>query len=128
MSPPGVRTGCQRSRASSCGCRVSSSGVRSRALAIPAASSASLTSSAVWPAKVSSMTWVSSSLCATRSGLAAKRGSVARSARCRMSRQNASHSLSFWMPKKTGPSATRNGPYGEMDGCRAPVLRGGSWP
>jgi hypothetical protein len=112
MSQPGVCTWRHRWRACSWGWRVSSSGVRSRALAIPAASSAWLASSAVSVARDCSMMAVSSSLCATRSGLAAKRGSVARAGCLRMSRQRMSHSLSFWIPKKTEPSATLNGPYG----------------
>ena len=107
---------------------MNSSGVRSRALAIPASSSARPASSVVSIASDFSMMAVSSSLCATRSGLLAKRESAARAGWRKMSRQRMSHSLSFWIPKKTEPSDTLNGPYGEMDGCLAPVLLGGSPP
>ena len=71
---------------------------------------------------------VSSSLWFTRSVLVAKRGSAARSACLRTSRQKMIHSRSFWIPKKTEPSLALNGPYGEIDGCLAPVLVGGSSP
>ena len=79
-SPPGVPTGTHRSRARNSGCEVSSPGARSRAQAIPAASSAAMTSSAVCFANTSSMIAVSSSLRAARSGLLANRGSEASSA------------------------------------------------
>jgi hypothetical protein len=94
-SPNGVPTGTHRPRARSSGCEVSSPGVRSRAHAIPAASSAAMTSSAVCFANTSSMIAVSSSLRAARSGLLANRESEASEAVCSTSEQKTSHSRSF---------------------------------
>jgi hypothetical protein len=84
-------------------------GGHSRALAMPASSSASLASSVVSAVMDFSMMAISSSVCAMRSGLAAKRGPAARAGCLRMSRQKMSLSFSFWIPKETEPSETLNG-------------------
>ena len=126
--PPGVSASRHRSRAASCGCAANSAGVRSRALAMPAASSRATTSSGVIDASTSSMIAVSSPSCFTRSGLVANRSSVIRSERASTLSHSTAHSRSFCNPMNTSPPRAWYGPYGEIDACRAPVRRGSCPP
>jgi hypothetical protein len=109
--PAGEPTSVRRPRAANCGCRHTSAMVFSRALAICAASSRSITCAAVKAAKFSTISARSEARFALRCALLAKRGSPASAGRCSTCAQNGSHSRSFCRPSITVcPSPAGNGP------------------
>ena len=100
----GVATSRHRSRAASCGCSARSAGVRSRAFAMPAASSRAVTSPGGSAASASAM--ISPQLVVVREPRRRCRRTAGRSAssgRPRICAHSTAHSRSFWMPMNTWP-------------------------
>src|SRR5688572_27867085 len=127
-SPPGEPTFAQRPRAASCGWAQNCAMSLSRALAMSASSSRSITSAVLSLENTFSISACIAGPFSRRAGLEANRTSVFSEGFFNTTSQNRANSRSFCTLRNTvPPSPALNGPYGTMVAWYAPE-RGGALP